>query len=142
VGTPKTIPGLPENKPRFALMKTIPAVLPLPTAPKPVAQPKRTKVTFRLDELECEKYGLENRYRAAMKRREHRAARKLGAEAALSESISRLVERAQSEHWSQRELAGKVGIPETTFRRIRNHQVNALVWEPKLKAVLDRLNPA
>jgi len=110
------------------------------TAPKPVAQPQRARVTFRLTEPEAAKCGLLDRWRTAMVRRQHRAARKQHAQAQLAEAVSGLVARATAEHWSQRQLAAKMLIPETTFRRIRNQQVDPLLWLPKVAAAVAKLS--
>ena len=49
-----------------------------------------------------------------------------------------LVAKAESEQWSQRKLAGKIGIPETTFRRLRAQQVDPFAWLPKIEAAVAR----
>lgn len=109
-------------------------------APKPVAQPSRSLVAFRLTESQAAKLGLRDRWLAAVKKREMRADKKRQAIDRLTEMVSRLLDRAQEEHWSQRQLAARIQIPETTFRRIRNGNVIAEEWLPKIEAALARLN--
>lgn len=60
----------------------------------------------------------------------------------LQASVHQLLERAQQEEWSQRELSRRVGIPERTFRRIKDGKVSALAWLPKLQPAVQRLTPA
>jgi phosphoglycolate phosphatase-like HAD superfamily hydrolase len=117
------------------------APTPLATAPKAVAQPLRARVTFRLAESEAAKYGLLDRWQAAMHRRQQREAKKREAQARLNQSIGRLLELAGAEQWSQRQLAAQIAIPETSFRRIRDEKVNPLAWLPKVETALARLHP-
>jgi hypothetical protein len=121
-------------------MKPISAPTTLTTAPKAVAQPQRTRVTFRLTELEAEKCRLGARWRAAMERRLKFNVRMVQARFILNEAIAVLLAKAAAEQWSQRQLAARIGIPETTFRRIRDQQVDAMVWLPKVSAALARIN--
>ena len=49
---------------------------------------------------------------------------------------------AKSEHWSQRELASKLGLPESTLRKIKRAPAMPEVWVPKLQAAASRLTPS
>jgi ribosome-binding protein aMBF1 (putative translation factor) len=109
------------------------------SAPKAVAQPQDARVTFRLNQSQAAKIGLLDRWESAMRRRRPRDEKKRQAMTRLNESISRLLEMAKAEEWSQRQLAAKIAIPETTFRRLRSQNVNPLVWLPKVEAALLRL---
>lgn len=110
------------------------------TAPKAVAQPLGARVTFRLTGSEAAKFGLLDRWRAAVERRRQREAQKRAALVQFAETVSSLLAKAAAAQWSQRQLAAKIGIPETTFRRIKNQKVKPLVWLPKVEAALASLN--
>ena len=114
-------------------------MLTLPTAPNAVAQTGEPLVAFRLTQSEAAKHGLLERWQAAMKRRAKRTQKKQTAFLRLNESLVKLLARAETEEWSQRKLAEKIGIPETTFRRIRANQVNPFVWLPKIESAAFRL---
>jgi ribosome-binding protein aMBF1 (putative translation factor) len=111
------------------------------SAPKPVAQPSRSTVTLRFTESEAIKHGLLDRWQAVMRRREARAKKIQDASEQLSALVSGLLQRAEAERWSQRTLAKKIGIPETTFRRIRAQQVDPFLWLPKLRATIADVKP-
>lgn len=115
------------------------AVLTPATAQSAIARPSALTVTFRLTESEAEKYGLGNRWRAAMKKREKRQSKKQVAFLTLNATLLRLLDHAQVEQWSRRKLAAKIGIPETTLRWIQRGQADPLVWSAKLQAALDKL---
>lgn len=112
----------------------------LETAPKAVAQPQRAVVAFRFTESEAAKYGLLARWQSARQRRQRRDEKRRQAQDRLSSSISRLIAKAEAEQWSQRQLAAKIGVPETTFRRIRDQKVHPLTWLPRIEAALARLD--
>ena len=107
-----------------------------------MAQPSVARVTFRLTESEAAKFGLLGRWQAAFKRRKERELRKAQTQTLLAACVHQLLAKAQREEWSQRQLAGKIAIPETTFRRIRAQRVDPFVWLPKLEAALKLLNPS
>lgn len=60
----------------------------------------------------------------------------------LQASVNALLSRARTEAWSQRELSRRAGIPFRTWRRVRDGQVDALAWLPKLQPALARLTPS
>ena len=68
-----------------------------------------------------------------------REQKKLEAQTRLNAFIARLLEMASAQTWSQRRLAAKIAIPETTFRRIRDGKVNPLAWLSKVEMALHRL---
>lgn len=151
------VPSVAENHPLVELQTSPPnPLLPAPapdapgaasavvaraTAPKPVAQPQQARVSFQFTESEAAKCGLLARWQSAIRRREARAAKKHLALTVLTDSVSSLFARAETEGWSQRRLAARLAIPETTLRRIRDRQVNPLTWLPKLQAAQRRLPP-
>jgi ribosome-binding protein aMBF1 (putative translation factor) len=126
-------------KRRFNRTTPASAPLTLATAPKPVAQPRQALVTFRLTESQAAKLGFSDRWEAAMQKRRLREQKKMEAQTRLNASMSRLLEMARAQEWSHRQLAAKAMIPETTFRRILNSQVNPQVWVAKLETALSRL---
>jgi len=94
---------------------------------------------FRMTESEAAKCGLLDRWEAAMKRRQEREEKKRRIQKLLDKAITQLLEKARAEEWSQRQLAAKIAIPETTFRRIRDRRVNPLAWLAKIEAALSKL---
>jgi hypothetical protein len=118
---------------------TAPPVLALATAPNAVEQPQRATVAFRLTASEAAKYGLSDRWQAAINRRQLRAQKRKAAAEQLNALAARLVTKAQAEEWSERKFAAKTGIPATTFRRIRAGQVDPFKWLPALRAAAARL---
>lgn len=120
----------------------------LQTAPSPVAQPQRAAVRLEITESEAACAGILDRWQAARKRQIEREARnarrrdrQVHAAQELHESVLRLFQHAEAERWGQRKLAAQIGIPQTTLRRIRAQQVDALVWLPKVRAAINRLTP-
>lgn len=129
-----------NRKPHFRPGAPASALVTLATAPNAVARPSGARVALKITESEAARCGLLDRWQAAMQRRRKREQKIKQVLALLNGFISRLLAKAKTEEWSQRELAAKIGIPETTFRRIRGHAVNPLVWLPKIEAAAARLN--
>jgi ribosome-binding protein aMBF1 (putative translation factor) len=69
-------------------------------------------------------------------------AARIAAAAELQRSVDTLLTRAQTEEWSQRELARRAGIPETTLRRLRHGKADPLTWLPRIHPALARLTQA
>ena len=118
------------------------AVITPATAPKAMARPSASRVTFRFTESQAAKFGLADRWRAAVQRRQLRDARKQAAAAQLQTAVAGLLAIADAQQWSQRQLTARIGIPQTSFRRIRRNQVDPLLWLEKLSAALVRINPS
>ncbi len=70
-----------------------------------------------------------------------RQTQKLSTAARLETALSRLDELAQSENWSHRKLASKIGLHESTLRAIRRGDFAPTNWLPKLESAVDRLSP-
>jgi ribosome-binding protein aMBF1 (putative translation factor) len=107
-----------------------------------MARAREARASLWFTESEASKFGFLERWRVAFQKREALAAEKRRARALFNESVSSLFARAQAGHWSQRRLAAKLAIPETTLRRIRDGKVNPRAWLPKLQAALNRLTPS
>lgn len=60
----------------------------------------------------------------------------------LQTALDRLQAIAQSKHWSQRELAGRIGIPESTLRKVKRGLAQLENHIPKLEAAVQRLTPS
>jgi hypothetical protein len=115
------------------------AVLTREIGPRPVAQPFRATVAFRLTESEAEKYGLGDRWRTAMKRRREIAARKATYQTQMQGAVLRLLAIAESERISQREMTRKAGLSWGSFRRCRDGQADPVIWLPRLHAAASKL---
>jgi ribosome-binding protein aMBF1 (putative translation factor) len=120
-------------------MKPDSAPTTLETAPNAVAQPREARVAFRLTESEAGTHGLLERWRLAIKKRQIRQEKRIRDIATLNGCVSRLIIKAEEEGWSQRQLAAKIQIPETTFRRIRDQKVEPLIWLPKIMGAMSKL---
>lgn len=104
-----------------------------------MAQPFRPTVAFRLTESQAEKYGLGDRWRAALKRRQEIAARKASIQNQLQGAVLRLLAHAEAEQISQREMTRKAGLSWGSFRRCRDGKADPIIWLPKLEAAAARL---
>jgi DNA-binding XRE family transcriptional regulator len=118
-------------------------MLTLPSGATAYAPHPGARVAFLLTESEAAKCGLLERWQAAVWRREQRKQKQKQAKRVafltLNENISRLLTKADQEEWSQRKLAGLIGIAPRTFRRIRSNQVNPFIWLPKIESAAFRL---
>lgn len=110
--------------------------------PNRLAQQQRAAVAFRMTESEAEKYGLGDRWRAAMKRRLEIASRKASVKAQLADVIGKLLAHAEAERLSQREMTRKAGLSWGTFRRCRDGRADPAIWFPKIQTALKRLTPS
>lgn len=92
-------------------------------------------------ESEANKIGLGDRWRIAARKIDSRLLRKAAAQAQLQTMVAQLLQRAEREKWSERELLVRIVIQRGTFYRLRHQQINPLKWLPKLKAAAARLAP-
>jgi hypothetical protein len=141
--SPIPVPGLPEipalhparrNAPHRASAVSAPKIGPNGFGPVPRARiaaifdkSKTPKLKF-LDKLIAE-------HHAVIVRRD---ARQTKAEE-LSGLVSALKEKAETEQWSGRELASKIGFPWSTWHRISAGRVNAADYLPKLRSAALRI---
>ncbi len=103
------------------------------------AQPSQARVRLALTESEAAKIGLLDRWIAARKRKTKRDARKVGVSMKLQAVLDQLETIARTEHWSQRKLAAKAGLPESTLRKIKRGQTDPRDYLPKLQSAVARL---
>jgi hypothetical protein len=61
-------------------------------------------------------------------------------ESELAECLGRLESLAAELDWSGRQIAERLGLSETTWRRLKAGQLDLAVWLPKLRAAVARLN--
>jgi len=59
--------------------------------------------------------------------------------ARIQDALSALQNIATSQEWSQRKLAEKIGIKESTLRKIKCGRADVFTWLPKLEAAITRL---
>lgn len=59
----------------------------------------------------------------------------------LQRMLDQLKDIAETNHWSQRKLADKVGISDRTLRRLKNGQSEPAEYLPKLESAVTRLQP-
>lgn len=105
-----------------------------------VAQPSRRSVRLCITESEAAKIGILDRWQAAWQRKAGRAAQKQAVSNRLQNVLKQLSELAQVEKWSQRKLAAKIGLPESTLRDLRKGQsAEPAAMIPKLESALARL---
>lgn len=71
--------------------------------------------------------------------RQQRNSKALAAE--LTAAVQSAESLAQTEEWSQRKLAAKLGLCPRTWRRIRSLKVNPADWLPKIRSAIPRLKP-
>lgn len=114
-----------------------------PNAPD---QTQRIAVRLEITESQAASAGILDVWIAARKRqaeRQARIARRLeqrnDAARELQQAALRLFQHANAARWSQRKLAAQTGLPKTTLRRLRDQQLDALTWLPKVRAALNRL---
>jgi hypothetical protein len=115
------------------------AVVTRKIGPKPVAHQFRATVAFRLTESEAEKYGLGDRWRAAMKRRREIATRKASFQTQMQGAVLQLLALAESERISQREMTRKAGLSWGSFRRCRDGQADPVIWLPRVHAAIKKV---
>lgn len=61
---------------------------------------------------------------------------------AVRQCILRALAVVEKQRWSQRDLAGKLGLSWGTFRRIRDLEISPAAWLSKIESALARLNAA
>jgi ribosome-binding protein aMBF1 (putative translation factor) len=92
-----------------------------------------------LTEAEAEKIGRGVEWRRRLAELERRRRRQQSRFDALQASLDRLLEYAAAEELSRRKLAVKIGIPESSLRKIGSGRVNPSDWLPRLEAALAKL---
>lgn len=121
----------PQNRPAAVVTREI--------GPRPVAQRLRATVAFRLSESEAEKYGLGDRWRNAMKRRQEIADRKADFQTQMQGAVLKLLAHAESERISQREMTRKAGLSWGSFRRCRDGKADPVIWLPRVQAAINKV---
>jgi hypothetical protein len=92
-----------------------------------------------LDVSRLPKSGFVARQIAIHQEFESRQVRKTTVATRLKEVCTRLENVAAGEQWSGRKLAAKIGVKESTFRKIKAGRADADFWLPKLEAAAARL---
>ena len=107
------------------------------TAHDACAQPSRERVRLFLTESEAAKAGLLDRWKAARKRKLARESRKVTISTQFQRTLDQLEAIAQSNHWSHRKLAAKIGLPESTLRKLKRERLT--YYLPRLESAAARL---
>ncbi|NOS68658.1 MAG: hypothetical protein HOP33_01840 [Verrucomicrobia bacterium] len=107
--------------------------------PRALAQQQRATVAFQLTQSEAEKHGLGVRWQKAMNRRLGIATRKASAKDQLRGEIVKLVNHAEVEHISQREMTRKAGLSWGSFRRCRDGLADPIAWLPRVQSAVDKI---
>ena len=125
-----------------AAPRTVAAVVGRQIGPRAVAQPSGARVRLSITKSEARKAGVLDRWQAAHERHEQKAQRRATAAVELHLSVLKLLQHAEAQEWSQRELARRAGLSWGAFRRCRDGQIDPTTWLPKLHAALSKLNPS
>lgn len=88
---------------------------------------------------EAEKYGLLDRFEAALAKQMKRNSKKRDAAERIRAEVERAKVFAAERRISHRRLLSQAGISWGSWKRIERGQVNARVWLPKIQAALDRV---
>ena len=118
------------------------AVMPRKNAPSKMERLLRATVRLPLTQSQAAKIGLGEQFRLALARRVKRQAARQAAAQELAGIIDGMIQRAEAEGISRRELLAKAGISWGTWARCQHGKVNPAIWLPKLKAAESRLNAA
>lgn len=92
-----------------------------------------------MTESQADKAGLGDHWRAAMKKRLERQARKLSAKEQLMAAAKQILDVANAEDWSQREASRRAGLSWGAFRRCRDGRNDPVTWLPKIQAALNKV---
>lgn len=115
------------------------AVMARRTAHDACAQPSRRSVRLSITESQAAKIGLSARWQAAWDRKLRRDSQKAIVSHRLQDALNQLDAIAESEEWSQRKLAAKVGLPESTLRKIKSGRADSAIWLPRIQAAASKL---
>ena len=111
-------------------------VLPLSVGPNELGQPFQALARLAITQAQAAKLGLEASWHAAHRRQQARLEKKTAAVAALAGAVARLQAHAESQEWSQRKLAARVGLSWGGWLRCRAGVVSPRAWLPRLAAAM------
>ena len=111
----------------------------LQSAPNAVAQPLRARIRLALDVSRVPESGFVAGQIAIHQEFESRQQTKVTIANTFQRTLDQLKAIAESNHWSQRKLATKIGIPETTLRRLKKGDAEPAEYLPKLQSAAARL---
>lgn len=121
-------------------MKPTSAFITRKNAREAVAQPSRRSLRLCVTESEAAKIGILDRWQAAWQRKASRAAQKQAVARQLQDALMNLSALASAKDWSQRKLAAKISLPESTLRDLRNgRSSNPAAMIHKLESAFVRL---
>lgn len=118
------------------------AVITLKTAQQGYCAGLRAGIRHALDFSRVPKSGFVEQQIARHREFHSRQESKAEVQSRLQSALDQLRTIASSQEWSQRELAGKLGIRESTFRFIKRGLADPDFWLPRLEAAVARLQQA
>lgn len=99
----------------------------------------RAGIRRALDVSRVQKSGFVDRQIAIHQEFQSRKVEKLKAANRLQFACMNLESFAQDMEWSQRKLAGQLGLKESTWRKIKAGNADSKIWLPKLEAAVTRM---